>query len=202
VIVDTPTPAMIMNPYFFRPWGSTSHVIGAMARDDPARHLSWNASPYGAVPGLMIFDAQGRLRPAVIAGPSSGPPPSGQHCWSVTSAGTGIPVHASLFRWPWTVRLDYAGPAAVLALRFGGNVRSGGKWATVTLPAGAHAIYVPLLGAGNEITIRLAGTASAVLGSAPLPAGIAPAMCLTGVTVGTWQPAPSGPAFPAMPVPG
>jgi hypothetical protein len=27
-------------------------------------------------------------------------------------------------------------------------------------------------------------------------------MCLTGVTVGTWQPAPSGPAFPAAPVPG
>ena len=202
VIVDTPTPAMIMNPYFFRPWGSTSYVIGAMARDEPARHLSWNPSPYGVVPGLMIFDAQGRLRPAVIAGPSSGPPPAGQHCWNVTSAGTGIPVHASLFRWPWTVRLDYAGPAAVLALRFGGNVRSGGKWATVTLPAGAHAIYVPLLGAGNEITIRLAGTAPAVLGSAPVPAGIAPAMCLTGVTVGTWQPAPSGPAFPAVPVPG
>ena len=202
VIVDTPTPAMIMNPYFFRPWGSTSYVIGAMARDEPARHLSWNASPYGVVTGLMIFDAQGRLRPAVIAGPSSGPPPSGQHCWSVTSAGTGIPVHASLFRWPWTVRLDYSGPAAVLALRFGGNVRSGGGWATVTLPAGAHAVYVPLLGAGNEITIRLAGTASAVLGSAPAPAGIAPAMCLTGVTVGTWQPAPSGPAFPAVPVPG
>ena len=202
VIVDTPTPAMIMNPYFFRPWGNTSYVIGAMARDDPARHLSWSASPYGVVPGLMIFDAQGRLRPAVIAGPSSGPPPSGQHCWSLTSAGTGIPVHASLFRWPWTVRLDYTGPAAVLALRFGGNVRSGGKWAAVTLPAGAHAVYVPLLGAGNEITIRLAGTASAVLGSAPLPAGIAPAMCLTGVTVGTWQPAPSGPAFPAVPVPG
>jgi hypothetical protein len=202
VIVDTPTPAMIMNPYFFRPWGNTSYVIGAMARDDPARHLSWSASPYGVVPGLMIFDAQGRLRRAVIAGPSSGPPPDGQHCWSVTSAGTGIPVHASLFRWPWTVRLDYAGPAAVLALRFGGNVRSGGKWAAVTLPAGAHAIYVPLLGAGNEITVRLAGTAPAVLGSAPTSAGIAPAMCLAGVTVGTWQPAPSGPAFPAAPVPG
>jgi hypothetical protein len=35
-----------------------------------------------------------------------------------------------------------------------------------------------------------------------VPAGIAPAMCLTGVTVGTWQPAPFGPALPAEPVPG
>jgi hypothetical protein len=203
VIVDTPTPAMIMNPYFFHPWGNTSYVIGAMARDDPARHLSWSAAPHGVVPrGLMIFDADGRLRPAVIAGPSSGPPPDGQRCWSLTSDGTGIPVHASLFRWPWTVRLDYAGPAAVLALRFGANPASGGKWAEVTLPAGAHAIYVPLLGAGNEITVRLAGTGPAVIGSAPAPAAIAAAPCLTGVTVGAWQPAPSGPAFPAAPAPG
>ena len=202
VIVDAPTPAMIMNPYFFHPRGNTSYVIGAMARDHPARHLSWRASPYGVVPGLMIFDAQGRLRPAMVAGPSSGPPPDGQRCWSVTSGGASVPVHAALFRWPWTVRLDYTGPAVVLALRLAGNVRSGGKWATVTLPAGAHAIYVPLLGAGNEITIRLAGTAPAVLGSAPTPAAIAPATCLTGVTVGTWQPAPSGPAWPAAPVPG
>jgi hypothetical protein len=138
----------------------------------------------------------------MIAGPSSGPPPYGQRCWSVTSEGTSIPVHASLFRWPWTVRLDYAGPAAALTLRFGGNAGSRGRWAAVTLPAGAHAIYVPLLGAGNEITIRLAGAAPAVLGSAPRPPGIAPALCLTGVTVGTWRPAPAGPVFPAAPVPG
>ena len=49
---------------------------------------------------------------------------------------------------------------------------------------------------------RLAGATPAVLGSAPTPAGIAPPICLTGVTVGTWQPAPSGPVFPAAPVPG
>jgi hypothetical protein len=58
------------------------------------------------------------------------------------------------------------------------------------------------VGAGNEITVRLAGAAPAVLGGAPIPAGIAPATCLTRVTVGTWQPAPSGPAFPAAPMPG
>ena len=72
----------------------------------------------------------------------------------------------------------------------------------MTLPAGARAVYVPLQGEGNEVTVRLAGTAPAVLGSAPGRARIAPAMCLTGVTVGTWQPAPFGPAFPAAPVPG
>jgi hypothetical protein len=196
VIVDTSTPTMIMNSIFFPVWGNTLHVIGAMARDDPARHLSWSALPHGVVPNLMIFDAKGRLRRAMIGGASSGPPPHGQHCWRVTTGGTSVPVHASLFQWSWTVRLDYAGSAVVLALRFGG------KWAEVTLPAGAHAIYVPLAGAGKELTVRLAGTAPAVLGSAPTQTGIAPAGCLTGVTVGTWQPAPSGPVFPAAPVPG
>ena len=52
----------------------------------------------------------------------------------------------------------------VLAVRFG---RFGGKWTEVTLPAGAGAVYVPLQGEGNEVTVRLAGTAPAVLGSAP-----------------------------------
>ena len=196
VIVDTPTPPMIMMAAFFYPWGNTSYVIGAMARDDPARHLSWSASPHGVIPDLMIFDAKGQLRPAMLAGPASGPPPDGQLCWSVTTGGTSVPLHTSLFQWPWTVRLDYAGPAVVLALRFGG------QWTEVTLPAGTHAIYAPLAGAGSEVTVRLAATAPAVLGAAPPLAGIAPLMCLAGVTVGSWQPAPSGQAFPAAPVPG
>ncbi|HUY44127.1 MAG TPA: hypothetical protein VMV92_00155 [Streptosporangiaceae bacterium] len=197
VIIDTPTPVMIMNPIFFGLRGSTSYVIGAMARDDPARHLSWITSPHGIVPGhLMIFDARGQLWPAGIAGPSSSPPPSGQRCWSVTTGGISVPLRASLFRWSWIVRLDYTGPATVLALRLGG------KWAEATLPAGAHSFYVPLVGAGRELNVFLAGTPPAVLGSAASPAGITPAMCLTGVTVGTWQPAPPGPAFPAAPVPG
>ena len=41
LIVDGPTPAFIMDPYFFYPTGYTSRVIGAMARDYPAKHLTW-----------------------------------------------------------------------------------------------------------------------------------------------------------------
>lgn len=182
VIVDTPTPAMIMNPIFFNPYGYTSYVIGALARKDPARHLSWRQSPHGVVGRMMIFDANGQLRPAVVSGVSSGPPPPGQRCWSVTPAGTRVPLHASLFQWGWTVRLDYSGPATRLALRLDG------KWTVVALPAGAHAMYVPLAGKGSGVTIGLVS---------PWPGG-----CLTGVTVGTWQPAQSGLAIPAAPVPG
>ncbi len=182
LIVDRPTPPMIMDPVFFYRDGFTSQVIGAMARGDPARHLSWSTSPRGAIRGPMIFDGQGQLRPAVVAGLSSGPPPSGQRCWSVTTGGASVPLHGTLYRWAWTVRLDYTGPSTVLALRFGE------KWADVTLPAGAHAIYVPLLGAGKEVTVRQVG---------PWPA-----RCLTGITVGTWQAAQTGQAIPAAPVPG
>jgi hypothetical protein len=182
LIVDAPTPAMIMNPIFFNPYGNTSYVIGALARADPARHLSWTRSPHGVVRRLMIFDTNGQLRPAVVAGVPSRPLPPGQRCWSVTPAGTRVPLQRPLFQWGWTVRLDYSGPAVDLVLRLGG------KWAVVTLPAGAHAMYVPLAGSGNGVTIDLLR---------PWPGG-----CLTGVTVGTWQPAQSGLAIPAAPVPG
>jgi hypothetical protein len=182
VIVDTPTPIMIVDAAFLYPWGNTSYVIGAMARDDPVRRLSWSVSPHGVIPHLMIFDTQGQLRPAVVAGLSSGPPPHGRRCWSVTPAGSKIPLPLSLYRWAWTVRIDHSGPAAVVALRFGG------KWADVTLPAGTYAYYLPLVGEGKEVTVRQVGPS--------------PAQCLDGITVGTWQPASSGHALPAVPVPG
>lgn len=182
LIVDRPTPAMIMDPVFFFRQGYTSQVIGPLARGDPARHLSWAVSPHGVLHAPMIFDAQGQLSPAVVAGLSSGPPPHKRRCWSLTAAGTSVPLPRSLYRWGWTVRLGYSGPATVLALRFGE------RWTAVTLPAGAHALYVPLLGAGKEVTVSQL---------APWPAG-----CLSGITVGTWQPAQSGQAIPPAPVPG
>jgi hypothetical protein len=182
VIVDGPTPGIIMDPSLFWRQGYTSRVIGAVARGDPARHLSWTLSPRGAIGRLMTFDQQGRLQRATVQGPSSGPPPRGQPCWPVTAAGLRIPLQGSLYRWPWTARLQYSGPATALQLSFGGN------WSTVTLPAGANAVYVPALGAGSEVVARL---------SAPDPA-----LCVTGITVGSLHPDPAGPAVPPAPVPG
>jgi hypothetical protein len=182
VIVDAPTPNMIMYAGFFYPWGNTSQVIGAMAREDPARQLSWVRSPLGIFPNVMIFDAQGQLRSASVAGLSSGPPPHGRRCWGVTPAGSTIPLPRSLYRWAWTVQINHSGPAAEVALRFGG------KWADVTLPAGTYAYYLPLVGEGKEVTVRQTGPS--------------PAQCLGGITVGTWQPANLGYVIPAAPVPG
>jgi hypothetical protein len=209
LIVSGPTPTMIMDPGLFWREGYTSQVIGALARGEPGRHLSWTLSPHGVIGSLMTFDAQGQLRPAAVAGPSSVPLPA-RACWRVTGAGVRIPLAGSLYRWPWTARLDYAGPAATLDVRFGGN------WTAVPVPAGTHAVYVPVLGAGQAVTVRLVGPAGTpavfvpVLGlgagaTPPLagpssPAG--PAPCVTGVTVGSLHPDPAAPAIPASPVPG
>jgi len=183
LIVDGPTPAFIMDPYLFYLTGYTSRVIGAMARAYTAKHLTWTTSPRGGITRtVMIFDAQGRLRPAALAGVASGPP-RGRRCWKLTGGGTPIPLPRSLFRWSWTLRLNYSGPATLLTVSFGGNQ------AQAALPAGTHAFYVPLA----------AGSGKAVTVTQPSPA---PSQCLTGVTVGTWHAVPSGRPIPAAPVAG
>jgi hypothetical protein len=183
LIVDGPTPAFIMDPYLFYPTGYTSRVIGAIARGYPAKDLAWTTSPHGSIARtLMIFDAQGRLRPAALAGVASGPP-RGRRCWKLTGAGTAIPLPRPLYRWSWIVRVDYSGPATVLMVGFGGNQ------AQAALPAGAHAFYVHLAaGSGKTVTVSQLSPA--------------PAQCLAGVTVGTWQPSPSGRPLPAAPAAG
>lgn len=183
LIVDGPTPAFIMDPYLFYPSGYTSRVIGAIARGYPGKHLAWTTSPHGGIARtLMVFDAQGRLRPAALAGVSSGPPRH-RRCWKLAGTGSSIPLPRPLYRWSWFVRLDYSGPATVLMVGFGGNQ------APAALPAGTHAFYVHLAaGSGKEVTVT--------------PLSPAPSQCLTGVTVGTWQPAPSGRPIPATPAAG
>lgn len=196
LIVDGPTPAMIMDPALFWTQGYTSQVIGAIARGEPARHLSWTLSPDGAAGRLMIFDDAGRLRPAAVEGPSSGPPPHKRRCWAVTSVGTSIPLRGSLYRWPWTARLEYSGPATVLAVSFGG------KWSEVKVPAGTHAVYVRAVGAGRTVSVLLVGPgARPARGDAPAQPPAA-AACVTGVTVGSLHPGQVSQAIPAAPVPG
>jgi len=205
LIVNTPTPAMIMDPIFFWASGHTSQVIGAIARDSPGSHLSWTLSPRGDIGHLMIFDSLGRLWPVAVDGPASGPPPAkpaaahpakhpgrkaakkpakqtASNCWAVTAGGVRIPLHGSLYRWPWTARLSYSGPATVLAASLGE------RWRSVPVPAGTHVVYLPVTGSGNVISVRQLGAA--------------PGLCVTGVTVGSLQPDHTGPPIPATPVAG
>jgi hypothetical protein len=188
LVVDAATPGLIMDPSLFWRQGYTSQVIGPIARDHPASRLSWTLSPRGTIGSLMIFDEQGRLRQAAVLGPSSGPPPGRRGCWAVPAAGAIIPLHGTLYRWPWTVLVQYSGPAAVLQVGLVGTDGSGSDWSTVTLAAGSHAAYAPVLGAGSGVMVRVAGSG--------------PAPCVTGVTVGSLQPAQAGRAIPAAPVRG
>lgn len=188
LIVDGATPPWIVAHWIFGPYSYTSQVIGPIAHGEPAKHLLWTAAPRGVPGNLMMFNTEGQLRPAVVAGPLSGPPVKAPgkaarpRCWGVTSAGTSIPVRGSLYRWAWFVRLDYSGPATAAAVSYGGT------WVDVALPAGTHAYYVPVVGGGSAVSVRLAGPA--------------PGWCLSGLAVGSMQPAASGPAIPAAPVDG
>ena len=100
----------------------------------------------------------------------------------MTAAGTRIPLLGSLYPWLWTALLEYSGPATVLAVSYGRN------WNEVMLPAGSHAVYVPVVGGGSTISLRLADAGTG--------------LCVTGVTVGSLQPDQAGRAIPATPVPG
>jgi hypothetical protein len=183
LVADGPTPPVIMDPLLFLGTGNTSRVVGALARGPLAGRLTWLSPPRGVVPSLMIFNAQGQLRRAVLLGRSTGPPPSGGRCWPLSAdVAISIPLPGPLFRWTWTVSLDYSGPAAEASVRFGGD------WVHASLPAGRHHYYVPLTGSGNTVEVELASPA--------------PGRCLTGLTVGTWQPVLAGPAIPIVPVPG
>ena len=177
LIVDGPTPALVMDPGVFGLFGNTSMVVGAIARGEPARHLSWTGSPQGVTGRLMIFNDLGQLLPVTMAGPFSWPPPPAQSCWNVTTAATRIPLTGPLYRWPWTARVNYFGTASVLEFRLGGN------WTQVTLPAGTHTAYIPVTGQGNEVSVRLAQPG--------------PALCITGMRVGSLNPGPASQAIPA-----
>lgn len=198
LIVDTPVPTSIMDAAFFAQQAGTSHVIGVIARSEPARHLHWISSPHGVIPSLMIFNQQGQLSPVHVGGPSSLPPPQPQpqrhgkhargqhraapvpvnHCWTATAAGIRIPLDGSLYRWPWTIKLDYSGSATELAVSYGDG------WHPVTLPAGDHSVYVSTVGSGSAIGVRL------------LSAG--PAACITNATVGSLQPDAAAQAIPPV----
>jgi hypothetical protein len=179
VIVDGPTPATVMDPGFFPPpQAFTSTVIGALTPRQ--KTVRWTPTLHGVVAHPVTFDDRGQLRPVTVEGPGK---TRVRGCWTVTSAGTDIRLNGSLYRWPWTARLSYSGPSGWLAVSFGGD------WNQVTVPAGRHVVYVPVLGSGGTVSVQFAGDTTRPL-------------CLTAVTVGSLHPDQSGRPIPAAPVPG
>ena len=181
VVADGPVPAAVLSAAFFGTQADTSQVIAPLAGASAGTRLSWTASPAGVLASPMMFDDQGRLRPLAVAGPSS--PPQSAGCWNVTAAGTSIPLDGPLYRWSWTVRLSYSGPAGVLVIGLGDS-RS-----QVSVPAGRHDVYVPVVGQGSGVSAQFSGSTAG-------------ALCVTRVTVGSPQPDQAGQAIPAAAVPG
>ena len=179
VVADGPVPAAVLSAAFFGIQADTSQVIAPLA--GAGARMSWTASPAGVLASPMMFDDQGRLRPLAVAGPSSLPQSAG--CWNITAAGTSIPLDGPLYRWSWTVRLSYSGPAGVLVIGFGDN------HSQVSVPAGRHDVYVPVVGQGSAISAKFSGSTAG-------------ALCVTRVTVGSPQPDQAGQAIPAAAVPG
>jgi hypothetical protein len=182
VVIDGPAPAAVLSAGFFGAAADTSRVIEPLAGGRGTR-LSWTAAPAGALARPMMFDDLGRLLPLTVAGPSWAPPFTGSTCLQGTTASARITLDGSLYRWTWIVRLSYSGFAGALVIRLG---QGRGQ---ISVPAGTHDVYVPVVGQGNTVSVQLAGT----------PVG---PVCLTGVTVGLPRPDPAGRALPAAAVPG
>jgi hypothetical protein len=179
VILDAPVPATVMTPAFF---GRDSFASKVLAPLFPGRaRVHWTRTPTGVIGNLMLFDGRGRLWPATVVGASSLPAPGKRGCWRIGFGPRRIPLSSTLYRWSWTVQLWYTGPAARLALWFGG------RWQFVTLPAGHHDAYVPAIGAGSSIVVQALN---------PVPGS-----CLSQLVAGTVQPSGFGQPVPAVPVP-
>ena len=190
LIVDGPTPATVIDPGFFAGQAGTAQVIGPLVR---GRTPVWTAGLDGVLAGPMTFDAKGRLRPVTVAGVTSLPPPRGKGrgkgrgngCWDVANAeATAIPLSGTLYRWPWTVRLVYTGPAGMLLVRFGDSASE-----QFAVAAGTHVVYAAQTGEGNTLDVQF-------IANDPGPA------CVKGVAVGLVQPDSRGKGIPAAPVPG
>jgi len=146
VILSAPTPWYVMYAGFRGSVTQTSQVLGPLAPERAG--IRFVTVPKGAITNLMMFDSQGRLRPALDIGASSVRPTRPRTCWPVRSVTTRIPLSAHVFRYAWIIRLSYSGPATTLQLELGRAVRD------VVLPAGQRDIYFPVTGEGSAVLVR------------------------------------------------
>jgi hypothetical protein len=146
VILSAPTPWYVMYAGFLGSATQTSHVLGPLAPEQAG--IRFVTVPSGAVAKLMMFDSQGKLRPAIDVGASSVRPARPRTCWPVRSAATKIPLSALVFRYAWIIRLSYSGSATTLQLELGRAVRD------VVLPAGRREADIPMTGEDSAVLVR------------------------------------------------
>jgi hypothetical protein len=146
VILSANVPWYVMYAGFRGSVTQTSHILGPLAPERAG--IRFVTVPKGPATSLMMFDGQGRLRPALDIGASSVRPARSRTCWPVRSVATRIPLNAYIFRDAWIIRLSYSGPATTLQLELGTSVRD------VVLPAGQRDIYIPVSNGGSAVLVR------------------------------------------------
>jgi hypothetical protein len=180
-IVDQPVPQIIETFVWFPSYAYTARVLGPLF--GPAADAHWTTAPSGVYNNLMIFDSLGRLWSApVIVGDTVHPPATRNGCWQVGSRTVTIPLGGTLYHWGWEISMNYLGPAATIAVQFGGT------WHDVQLPSGMHTVWVPAVGGGSEVTAKL------------LSGG--PSVCVSALSIGNVAPSILSQPTPAKPVSG
>ncbi|HUB38125.1 MAG TPA: hypothetical protein VMA72_04675 [Streptosporangiaceae bacterium] len=179
-IVATPVPPFVETYVWFGRYAYTDKVIGALGT--AAQGLHWTDAPAGVFSNLMVFDGVGRLWRSVAIQGDTVHAPAGRGCWQVGSRGTKIPLGGALYHWGWEISMSYVGPAATMAVQFGG------VWHDVQLPAGLHTAWVPAAGAGSVVRAKL------VSGG--------PTECVSSLSIGNVVPSVFSHPSPAKPIPG
>jgi len=146
-IVATPVPPFVETYVWFGRYAYTDRVIGAL--EATGQRLHWTDAPSGVFSNLMVFDGVGRLWRSVAIQGDTVHAPAHRGCWQVGSKTTKIPLGGSLYHWGWEINMSYVGPAATMAVSFGG------AWHDVQLPAGLHTVWVPAAGAGSVVQAKL-----------------------------------------------
>jgi hypothetical protein len=181
VIVNEPVPPFIEPVAWFPTSAWTATVLGPLVPS--ALNAHWTDAPSGVYTNLMIFDDLGRLWSAPgIVGDTVHPDTAHNGCWRVGTRTVTIPLGGKLFHWGWEMSMNYVGPAATMAVQFGGTSHD------VQLPAGMHTVWVPATGAGADVQVQL------------LSGG--PRVCVSSLSIGNMAPYILSQPMPAVPVPG
>ena len=147
----------------------------------PSKQFRWTTSPSGKITSFMIFDAQGRLRPAVIQGPHTLPFRHQADC-VLTTAGMQLPLTGTVYPVPVVMQIGYyAARATTVTITFGGHQ------SRLTFPASKLAYaYLPLQGPGSTVAIT--------------PVTSDPQVCIGTITVGNVQASPTAAPEPLLPL--
>ncbi len=179
-IVTAPVPPFVETYVWFGRYAYTDEVLGPLATSN--QRLRWTTAPSGVFSNLMVFDGVGRLWRSVAIQGDVVHAPAADGCWQVGTKATKIQLGGRLYHWGWEINMSYVGPAAAMAVLFGG------VWHDVQLPAGLHTVWVPAVGAGGVVRVKL------------LRGG--PKECVSSLSIGNMVPSIFSHPSPAKPIRG